>query len=143
MVIQIKSPIIPISESPLILIDGDCIVCNGFAKFVLSKINGKVFYFSSIHSDTGKMIIKELKLETVDSIIFICSNQVFTYSSALLHIFRLLGRPWSLVYYCFNWFPVRLRDTVYKIFAKNRFIFGRKNDSCLIPSSHITKRILK
>ncbi|MDP1622074.1 MAG: DCC1-like thiol-disulfide oxidoreductase family protein [Bacteroidales bacterium] len=108
-------------ETHLILFDGVCSLCSRMVQFITRQdVNGK-FRFASLQSDDGQTLLKKYGLPTTDfdTVVFISEDRCLVKSSAVLHVFRVLGGFWKLIYILII-FPRPLRDFVYDIIAKTR-----------------------
>ena len=118
----------------LIIIDGDCNLCNGTAKNIQKRDKNKLFHYVSLQSDSGKHIIKKYNISSeVDSVVFINKKQAFIKSDAVIEIARLLPFPWSLAV-TLKFFPKTWRDWIYDIVAKKRYKWFGKTEKCQIHS---------
>lgn len=125
----------------IILFDGVCNLCFFGVQFIIKRDKDIYFHFCSLQSDTGKALVKKYKLENCDSIIFIENDNIFTYSSAVLEIFKHLDGGWKYAY-VLRFVPKFFRDFIYKMIARYRYhIFGKK-DVCMLPSQKYKERFL-
>ncbi|NQY93870.1 MAG: DUF393 domain-containing protein [Campylobacteraceae bacterium] len=128
----------------LVLFDGVCNFCNKAVSFIIKRDPKEIFYFAAIQSPIAQKLLKEYKLnETdLDSVILIKDGHCYTKSDATLEITKDLKGFYSYLW-VFKFLPKKFRDYFYDLFAKNRYkIFGKRN-SCMIPSSNISKRFMK
>lgn len=114
-------------------------MCNSFVQFIIKEDRDKIFKFASLQSDFGQAeVAKHPKLAEVDSVILVSGHDIFIKSDAALEIFKKLPRYSWL--YVFRFIPVKVRDWVYEIIAKNRYrIFG-KRETCMIPTPELSER---
>lgn len=127
----------------LVLFDGVCKLCNGWAKFLIRHDRQQLFRLASVQSVEGQAILQwcGLPLDHFDTMAYIEDGQLLLRSSAVLRIFALLPRPWCWLAWL-RLLPRPLRDGCYDRIALNRYrLFGRY-DSCLIPSADHHKRFL-
>jgi predicted DCC family thiol-disulfide oxidoreductase YuxK len=104
--------------------------------------------FAALQSDYGKSILaRHSDLEGIDSVVFVEPNagagqeNVFARSDALLHIARYLGGFWNIALAAYI-IPRVVRDYFYDQFAKRRYRWFGKLDSCLLPSPEVRARFL-
>eukprot|EP00698_Gefionella_okellyi_P024678 TRINITY_DN8775_c0_g1_i3.p1 TRINITY_DN8775_c0_g1~~TRINITY_DN8775_c0_g1_i3.p1 ORF type:complete len:113 (+),score=3.02 TRINITY_DN8775_c0_g1_i3:184-522(+) len=87
---------------PVILFDGVCNLCHGSVNFVLKRDSKKVFRFASLQSRAAREILEPLGAqqhqETLDSVLLVENDHVFTKSEAALRIARKLDKPWPMLY---------------------------------------------
>ncbi|WP_129688531.1 thiol-disulfide oxidoreductase DCC family protein [Gottfriedia acidiceleris] len=128
------------SERPIILFDGECILCNGAVQFIIKHDQKGYFHFAALQSTFGEKLKKDHpKLGSIDSIILVQNGKIKIESSAALSIAKNL-EGWPKLFYAFMIIPTTIRDYVYRLIARNRFKFFGKNESCMIPSKEIRDR---
>lgn len=125
----------------IVLFDGICNLCNSSVKFIIKHDPKAIFYFASQQSDYGKELIKKHKLENFDSIVLIKDDMFFLYSDAILEISRELDSGLKYLY-IFRFIPKFIRDKVYKLIAKYRYVVFGKKEHCMIPSIEMQSRFL-
>jgi predicted DCC family thiol-disulfide oxidoreductase YuxK len=127
----------------VVLFDGVCKLCNGWAKFLIKHDQQQLFRLASVQSAEGQAILQwcGLPLDHFDTMAYVDNGQLFVRSAAVLQIVARLPAPWSwlrVLRVC----PRALRDWCYDRIALNRYrLFGRY-DSCLLPSADHAKRFL-
>ncbi len=130
-------------NQPIIFFDGVCNLCNSSVQFVIKHDTQKKFTFASLQSDAAKEILLQFgeKNYQLDSIILIDSNEMYSKSSAVLRVLKLLGGFYSLLY-LFIIIPKPFRDWLYNYVARNRYKWYGKRESCMIPSEKLKNRFL-
>ena len=131
------------SNSSILLYDGVCNFCNQSVQFVLNHEKNTAIQFASLQSKIGQSLLKASQLpeDYTDSLVFLESGQVYTQSSAALHISKYLKFPYSLGIVLLI-VPKVIRDYIYRIVAKNRYKWFGKNDSCMLPTTSQRSRFL-
>ncbi len=127
----------------VILIDGECNVCESTVRFVVPRDPQGRFAFAAIQSETGQALLAEAGLpgDAIDTAVLFEGGRVFTRSTAVLRILRRLDGAWPLLRVLLL-VPRPLRDAAYDAFAARRYAwFGRK-DACLVPTPDIAARFL-
>ena len=140
------------NQYPVILVDGLCVLCNGFARFVILRDPLKKFRFAAFQSEAGRAISSRFPMLSVDdnttptdmrleSIILIEGDKIYVRSTAVLRIFRKMRGLWPALYV---WIvaPKFIRDWVYDLIAKNRYKWFGKYDECLIPDEKTRQHFL-
>ena len=131
------------TESPIILFDGVCNLCDGFVQFVIRHDGKRQFRFASLQSETGQEILAShsLPADQLSTIVLSCGDEFFTKSDAALRILSNLNGISSLAG-IFLILPRFVRDVFYDLVARNRYrLFGRK-DVCMIPTPELRERFL-
>lgn len=127
--------------SNVIIYDGSCNMCSVFIKFLVRFNKNNNLYFTDFESEWSKVNLpKEFANKT--SIVYIKDSKHFVYSDAIFHCIsdmRLMFKP-KLILKLVNH---HIRNSIYKIISKNRYIFNSKNRQCRLPSNDFWKMYLK
>jgi predicted DCC family thiol-disulfide oxidoreductase YuxK len=117
----------------LILFDGDCAFCNRSVQFILKYDHQKIFFFSSLESETGLSVKQEFGLSKTycDSLIYIRQGKLLVASEAAVWIGSEMRFPVNLLAGLYL-FPSVLRNSLYSLIAKNRESILKKRNTCLI-----------
>jgi predicted DCC family thiol-disulfide oxidoreductase YuxK len=136
------------TSQPVLLYDGVCGFCNKTIQLILRHDKRKTMLFAALQSDYGKSILtRHPELKGIDSLVFVepldfaYLEQVFVRSDALLHMAGYLGWPWKLALAGYL-IPRSVRDYLYDQFAKRRYRWFGKYDSCLLPAPEVRARFL-
>ena len=84
---------------------------------------------------------KGISQDDFNSFILAEGEKIFTRSTAVLRVFRLLGGAWKILY-AFIIVPRFLRDPVYNWIARNRYKWYGKRDECMVPTADLRDRFL-
>ena len=131
------------SDLPIILFDGECVLCSRSVRFVLRHERSAWCRFAALQSEPGRRFALAAGYDParMDSVVVLMGGQIFLRSEAALLIASQLHWPWRALK-VFRILPVGLRDGVYNWFARNRFrLFGR-HACCLIPPNLDRTRFL-
>ncbi|KRP13603.1 MAG: hypothetical protein ABR95_06355 [Sphingobacteriales bacterium BACL12 MAG-120813-bin55] len=127
-------------ESPLVLFDGVCNLCNGTVKTIVRMDRRAQFHFASLQSDYAQELFKSQQLLVVpESVVLFHNDQFYFKSSAVLAIAGLLGFPYNLLKVG-TVIPVSWRDAIYDALARNRYRWFGRQDSCMVPDENLRKR---
>ena len=123
-------------EKLILFIDGHCLFCNKFAIFCLkNEVSSKYnFYFSAQNSEFANYLLSKYNY-TLNNNTVIClkSEKILTKCDVLIEIARGLKFPFNFIA-VIKIFPKWLNNFFYDLFAKNRYLFGKKKESCeMIP----------
>jgi predicted DCC family thiol-disulfide oxidoreductase YuxK len=133
------------STNPILLYDGVCGFCNKGVQRVLAFDKKGAMKFAPLQSKYAEEVIARHNLKNIDSVVFVDKSsgteRVFLRSNAALHIARYLGGWWKLLL-AFYLIPRPIRDFCYDLFAKYRYRFFGKYDTCMLPSPEIRSRFL-
>jgi predicted DCC family thiol-disulfide oxidoreductase YuxK len=130
-------------DKKIIIFDGVCILCNSFVQFILKRDRSKQFYFTTAQSDFVQDQVKtmQLKVNPMDSVIYLKNGKVLNESSAVLGILSDLGGIWKLMS-IFSLVPPLIRNAMYRFCARRRYrVFGML-ETCMMPSPDWKNRFL-
>ena len=127
----------------LVLFDGECNVCNATVMFIIDRDPAERFAFAPLASELGQSTLKARGLvdPTLDSIVVVDGERVYTHSAAPLFITRHLGAAWPVLAGLLA-IPKPLRDAAYRAFAKRRIAWFGKQDQCRVPTPELRRRFL-
>jgi predicted DCC family thiol-disulfide oxidoreductase YuxK len=128
----------------IVVFDAQCLLCNGWVKFLLKHDRKQIFQFASIQSPVGLALLEkaQLKVEGLETLLVIDEQgRSFQHTAAILRVVHGLGWPWRFAWV--GWLiPAPLRDAIYRFIAKNRYrVFGRQ-EPCLLPRPEHRNRFL-
>ena len=128
---------------PLILFDGVCNLCNGAVQFVIRNDTKAIFRFTSMQSNTGKVILGKFSIsQNVQSFILIENNKAYFKSTAALRVIRKCSPPFGWLY-GFIIVPPFIRNLFYDFIARNRYSWFGKKEECMIPGPDIINRFIE
>jgi predicted DCC family thiol-disulfide oxidoreductase YuxK len=130
-------------NNKIVLFDGVCNLCNSSVQFIIKHDKKKQFLFASLQGEFGQEVLKKnnFSTESLNTLILIEGDKIFTRSTGVLRMMKHLGGGWSLLY-GFIIFPKFIRDAVYNWVSKNRFKWFGKKDECMIPTKELKERFL-
>jgi predicted DCC family thiol-disulfide oxidoreductase YuxK len=133
------------SNHPILLYDGVCGFCNKSIQMIIAHDREGTLKFAPIQNKLGQEIISRHGLGNIDSVVFVDytggSERVFIRSNAALQVAAYLGGWWRL-FLAFYALPRPLRDFAYETFARYRYRWFGKSDSCMLPSLEVRSRFL-
>ncbi|AOW19466.1 thiol-disulfide oxidoreductase DCC family protein [Urechidicola croceus] len=132
-----------IPQQPLLFFDGVCNLCNSSVQYIIKHDKNNQFTFASLQSDAVKNILLQFE-ETnskLDSILLIHNDKIYSKSSAILRVAKILGGFHKMAYF-FIVIPKPLRNWMYDFIAKNRYKWFGQRESCMVPSSQLKNRFL-
>jgi len=127
----------------IVVFDAECLLCNGWVRFLLRHDRRGIIRFASIQGENGRRLLDQarLKPEGLDTLLVIQGDRSWQYSAAILQVLHQLGWPWRLAWVAWL-IPSVLRDAAYRFIARNRYrIFGR-SETCILPPSEFATRFL-
>jgi predicted DCC family thiol-disulfide oxidoreductase YuxK len=130
-------------DRPIIVFDGECVLCSHWAQFVIRHDPLKKFRLLAAQSPLGGALYRHYGLNPFDyeTNILIADGIAWYKSEGSIRMFEGLGAPWSWVR-VFRVMPLSVRDRAYGLIARNRFrLFGRR-DTCFMPTPEIAERFV-
>ncbi|RKG53913.1 DUF393 domain-containing protein [Acinetobacter cumulans] len=133
-----------IQQHNIILFDAICVLCNGWAKFLIQNDTQQKFKLASVQSPLGEAILKYYAMSTVDytTMVVIFNEQRYLESTALLKVMQHLGMPYSLLSAGYV-VPQFIRDFLYRRVALNRYQLFGTTDYCMLPSTDNQQHFLE
>ena len=129
----------------VILFDGVCNLCNGAVNWIIRRDRKDMFRFAPLQGEVGKALTaaRHIDTEQVDSIILIDPGMAYYIKSdAALEIARDL-KGYGFIPVVFGWIPLKVRDAIYDLVARNRYRFFGKQEACMIPTPELRKKFLE
>lgn len=132
--------------APVLLYDGVCGFCNKSVQLILDHDRRGEMRFAALQSDYGQAVIeRHPELHGVDSVVLVeqqrDGERIYTRSDAALKVAAYLGGFWK-IFLVAKVLPRGLRDYCYDLFARNRYRFFGKYDSCMLPPPEVRSRFL-
>jgi predicted DCC family thiol-disulfide oxidoreductase YuxK len=130
-------------EKNIVLFDGVCNLCNGAVNFLIDIDQQQKLHFASLQSSLGQAVLQQqgMRLDELDTFLFMRGEQVYTRSRAALEVLRTVGGPWQLGY-GFMLVPGFIRDAVYKMVSRHRYRWFGKLEACRVPTPELKARFL-
>jgi predicted DCC family thiol-disulfide oxidoreductase YuxK len=129
-------------DQPVIVFDGQCVLCSASAQFVLRRDRHRRFRLCVAQSDVGRRFYREAGLDpdAMATMIVVADGRVHVESNAALAVLEGLGWPWRIAGVA-RIVPAMLRDPVYRFVARNRYRWFGRRDTCWLPDPSFTNRL--
>jgi predicted DCC family thiol-disulfide oxidoreductase YuxK len=130
-------------DRPIIIFDGHCAMCSGFARFVLQHDRTGVFRLVAAQSRLGRALYVHYGLDPVDyeTNILVEGGVAWFKAEATIRIAERLGFPWRLAA-ALRVLPRARRGALYDMVARNRLrLFGRR-EVCYVSDPQYADRFL-
>lgn len=132
-----------LAKQPILLIDGDCILCNNSVNFLLQREKKPELNFATLKSEAGKALLKYFEVpESVDSMVLIKNHKVHIKTCAALRLTLYMKGLWPLLS-VFVIIPPFLRNMVYDVIASRRYKQFGKTDACALIDRKYRDRFLE
>jgi predicted DCC family thiol-disulfide oxidoreductase YuxK len=140
-----RDPAVPAfpDDRPIIIFDGYCAFCSGWAEFVLRHDDKGIYRLVSAQSALGRALYVHYGLDPQDyeTNILIANGFAWFKSEGSIRMAEGLGLPWSLAR-ALRVLPLVLRDRLYEMIARNRLRWFGKRDVCYRPDQRHSDRFL-
>lgn len=129
-------------QNQIILFDGVCNFCNSMVNFTIRNDKQGKLKFCPLQSEKGELLKTKFGVvPDADTIVFIENGKAYTYAKAAIHVCKYLDWPAKMLY-GFIIIPSFISQPVYRWFAKRRYKWFGKKESCVIPSAEVKNRFL-
>jgi predicted DCC family thiol-disulfide oxidoreductase YuxK len=130
-------------DRPIIIFDGYCALCSGWAQFVLRHDRHGKYRLLRAQSPLGRALYVHYGLDPEDyeTNILIAEGVAWFKSEGSIRMAEGLGLPWSLAA-GFRILPHPLRDRLYAFVACNRLRLFGKRETCYVPKAGDEDRFL-
>lgn len=120
---------------PVIVFDAQCLLCNGWVRFLLRHDRRRVFRFASIQGHTGRTLLARagLQVDGLQTLLLVREDRSWQHTAAILRVLHELGWPWRLAW-GLAIVPAPLRDALYRMVARNRYRWFGRADTCMVPA---------
>lgn len=126
----------------MIVFDGNCVLCNGWVKFLLRHDRRARYRFAAMQGQTGRALLAAYGLDPADPSSFLLADAqgMHTDSEAIVGVLSGLGGAWRLAAVA-RVVPRVLRDLAYRALARRRYRwFG--TTTCTTPTPQQRARFL-
>ena len=130
-------------DRPIIIFDGYCALCSGWAQFVLRHDRDGRYRLLRAQSPLGRALYVHYGLDPKDyeTNILIADGVAWFESEGSIRMAEGLGWPWSLAG-CMRILPQPVRDRLYAFVARNRLRFFGRRATCNVPNAGDADRFL-
>jgi len=126
----------------IVLFDGECVLCNHWARFIAARDPRCQFALGQLQSETGARLLAEHGVPAdQSSIVLLGPAGVARKSDAILRILAQLPMPWRLA--AVGWVVPRfIRDAAYDFVAAHRYRWFGRDEACALPTAAVRARLL-
>lgn len=125
----------------IIFFDGVCNLCNQFVDFVLKADKNKQIKIAPLQGETAKNSLASEDLSNLSTVIYLKDDQIYKRSRAILEIASDLGWPYKFLK-VFIVIPEPIRDLLYRLISKYRYVIFGKRQTCRLPSESEKQQFL-
>lgn len=130
-----KDPSVPAfpGDRPIVIFDGNSVLCLRFARFVLRHDRRVVFRLMAAQTSVGQALYRHLHLDPAqfETNVLLEGGQAWCRSAGTIRMFVHLGFPWSL---CgvLSVLPQPWLDRLYDLIACNRLRWFGSQSGCFL-----------
>jgi predicted DCC family thiol-disulfide oxidoreductase YuxK len=134
----------PDPNTPILLFDGECNLCDASVQFVLDNDHHKRIKFAAQQSAAGQALLQAVGRNpaSLDTMVLLYRGKVWTESAAALETARLMGGSWTWLGNLGLLFPGFVRNPVYRLVARNRLKWFGKRATCRMATPEERDRFL-
>ena len=130
-------------DRPIVVFDGKCVLCSAFARLVLRTDRHRRFRLLAAQSPIGDALYRHFGLDTTnyETNVLLEDGRAYFQSEATIRILAELGGPWRMTS-AGRILPLRARDRLYDVIARNRFRWFGARQTCYVPDPAEADRFL-
>lgn len=131
-------------DSPrTIVFDGQCVLCNGWVRFLLRHDRAQRYRFASMQGRTGHALLQRHGLDPHDPVSFLLVEEATAYTGteAIVRVLAGLGGAWRAAI-VMRLLPAAVRDRLYRLVARNRLRWLGRSAQCVVPDAAQRARFL-
>jgi predicted DCC family thiol-disulfide oxidoreductase YuxK len=127
----------------IILFDGVCNFCDASVNFVIKHDKRGYFGFAPLQEPKGAEVARRYGVdpERPDTFVLIENGRAYRRSGGALRVTRRLGGLYPFAFALIV-IPPFIRDFFYDWFARRRYRWFGKKDSCMVPRPEVRDRFL-
>jgi predicted DCC family thiol-disulfide oxidoreductase YuxK len=131
-------------DKVLVVFDGVCMLCSGFARFILKRDGASAFRLTTAQSPLGQALYRHYGLDTeeFETNLVIADGRAYAKLDSVAVAGARLGGPWRTLA-LLRLLPRPLADWLYDRVAQNRYALFGRTDSCMIPPPEWRERFLE
>ncbi|MGE3539396.1 MAG: thiol-disulfide oxidoreductase DCC family protein [Candidatus Tectimicrobiota bacterium] len=130
-------------DTPVILFDGVCHLCQASVQFVIARDPQARLRFASLQSPVGQRLLaaRALDRQALDSVVLLEGSRYWTESDAALRIARYLTGCWPALG-VLRLIPRPWRNALYRWIARHRYAWFGQSTTCMLPTPDLRRRFL-
>jgi predicted DCC family thiol-disulfide oxidoreductase YuxK len=131
----------------IVLYDGVCGFCNGSVRWLIERDRGARLHFAPLQGETAAALrARHPEIPTsLDTIVFVeagPTERVWLRSAGVFRALRELAAPWRWLAALRFLAPASLWDVAYQAFARRRYRWFGRYETCPIPPPSLRARFL-
>ena len=116
------------------MFDGVCVLCSGFARFILKRDNSFAFRLAAAQSPLGQALFRHYCLdpETLETNLVLIDGRAYAKLDTVAVVAERLGGAWRVLA-LLRLLPRIVGDWVYDRVARNRYALFGRTEHCMLP----------
>jgi predicted DCC family thiol-disulfide oxidoreductase YuxK len=121
-------------DKALVVFDGVCVLCSGFARFILKRDRGLAFRLTTAQSPLGQALFRHYGLDAEDfeTNLVLADGLPYAKLGTVAVVGARLGAAWRALV-LLRLLPRPLGDWLYDRVARNRYALFGRTERCMIP----------
>ena len=121
-------------DRALVVFDGVCVLCSGFARFILKRDKQFVFRLATAQSPLGQALYRHYGLDPneFESNLVLVDGRAYARLDTGAVVAARLGGPWRALG-LLRLLPRVLGDWLYDRVARNRYALFGRTEHCMLP----------
>jgi predicted DCC family thiol-disulfide oxidoreductase YuxK len=121
-------------DKGLVVFDGVCVLCSGFARFILKRDGSFAFRHTTAQSPLGQALYRHYGLDPneFESNLVLVDGRAYAKLDTVAVVAERLGGPWRALA-LLRLLPRVLSDWVYDRVARNRYALFGRTEHCMLP----------
>lgn len=121
-------------DKALVVFDGVCVLCSGFARFILKRDRAFAFRLTTAQSPLGQALYRHYGLDpdAFETNLVLADGRAHAKLDSIAATGERLGGPWRALS-LLRLLPRSLADWLYDRVARNRYALFGRTESCMIP----------
>ena len=116
----------------ILFFDGVCGLCNGLVDWLLPRDKRENIKYATLQGSTAKELLPPELTADLDTVVLWKRGKILLRSDAILACLSELGGIWKLTL-IFRLLPRFLRDGVYNLIARKRYLWFGQRHTCRMP----------
>ena len=118
----------------VMLYDGNCVLCSSSVEFIAKRSSRSLLAFCAMQSDAGRDALVRLgkPLHNYETVVVLEQGKVLERSDATLRLFEHMLPLWPGIARRLRVLPGVIRDALYRVLAKYRFVILGRRERCLL-----------
>jgi|SRR5271169_2926988 len=130
------------TDNPVLLYDGYCNLCSGFAQFVMARDRAHRVSYAPLQSPEMAQFLSQHNINAarLDTMVCAVGKRVYTRSTAVIKILQCLPGGWWAARVLLV-IPASIRDWAYDGVGRRRYQWFGRREACFLPPAERTARV--